>query len=160
MGRPSKYNPKLGDEICERLAEGESLLRMCRDDHLPHSRVVRRWVLGQGIPEAHAEDFRSNYNEARLAYEDCVFEELDEVARRATQSDVARATLWSSNSKWSLARMNRAKFGDRHDLGLHGTPGEPPVTTSSVNVNLASLNPKQQASLRELARLAIEGAEE
>jgi len=150
----------LGIEICERLAEGESLLRMCKDDHMPHSRNVRCWTLGQGIPEKYAEEFQQNYNTARLAYEECVFEELDAEARTVAQGDVARATLWSSNTKWSLARMNRAKFGDRHDLGLHGTPGEPPVTTSSVNVNLASLNPKQQASLRELARLAIEGAED
>ena len=156
VGRPSKYTPKLGNEICDRLAEGESLLRMCKDDHMPHSRNVRRWVLGQGIPEQHAEDFRQNYNAARILYEDCTFEKLDSMPLDV-MLDPQRAKIWSENTKWSLKSMNRAKFGDRQDLGISGVEGQPPVTTSNVNVNLANLSPKDQAKLRDLARQAITG---
>ena len=30
-GRPTKYNAKIADEICERLALGQSLREICRD---------------------------------------------------------------------------------------------------------------------------------
>jgi hypothetical protein len=155
-GRPSGYTPELGEEVCRRLSEGESVLRMCKEsDYLPSTRTIRRWALGQGIPAEHFNDFRLNYDRARLEYQDYVHEELDEQARNAGQTDVARATLWSNNTKWSLARMNRAKFGDRSELGIAGVEGGVPVTTSNVSVNLANLGPKDQAKLRELARQSI-----
>lgn len=45
MGRPSKFTQELADEICTRLANGETLLRMCREqDHMPVRSVVSRWV--------------------------------------------------------------------------------------------------------------------
>jgi hypothetical protein len=153
-GRPSSFTPELGHEICERLAEGESLLRMCEDDHMPWSRTVRRWMLGQGIPEKYYEEFSQNYAKARLSYEDCVFEKLDSMPLDV-KLDPQRAKIWSENTKWSLKNMNRAKFSDRQDLGISGVPGAPPVTTSNVNINLANLSSKDQAKLRELARQAI-----
>ena len=46
MARPTKYTTKMGDEICKRLAEGESLNRICKDEHIadkfPESQVVKK----------------------------------------------------------------------------------------------------------------------
>jgi len=44
MGRPTKLTPALQNEILERLAEGESLLVICRDDDaMPARSTVSRW---------------------------------------------------------------------------------------------------------------------
>ena len=42
-GRPSKYTPELADEICERLANGEPLARICRDERMPSVVTVWNW---------------------------------------------------------------------------------------------------------------------
>lgn len=43
IGRPSLKTPAMLDEILERLANGESLTAICRDDHMPDFRTVWRW---------------------------------------------------------------------------------------------------------------------
>lgn len=43
MSRPTSYTPALADEICERLAAGETLRDICRDEHIPSFRSVYRW---------------------------------------------------------------------------------------------------------------------
>ena len=35
MGRPTDYRQETADAICERLANGESLRAICRDDAMP-----------------------------------------------------------------------------------------------------------------------------
>jgi len=43
MGRVSSYTKKQGEEICERLASGETLEDICRDPHMPAARTVGDW---------------------------------------------------------------------------------------------------------------------
>jgi len=42
-GRPCVFTPELGAEICERLSEGETLVSICRDEHMPQAGTVRAW---------------------------------------------------------------------------------------------------------------------
>ena len=48
MSAPTQYAPKytreLADVICQRLASGEALKAICREDEMPSSRTVRKWV--------------------------------------------------------------------------------------------------------------------
>ena len=44
-GRPSKYTKAVADEICLRLAKGETLRSICRDEHMPHEATVRQWAV-------------------------------------------------------------------------------------------------------------------
>lgn len=44
MGRSSKYTKKLADEIVMRLANGEPLRQICRDEHIPSWCSVYRWI--------------------------------------------------------------------------------------------------------------------
>lgn len=43
-GRPTKFTKQIAQEILERLAEGETLLAICRDHHLPTRSSVSRWT--------------------------------------------------------------------------------------------------------------------
>jgi|GEM_PF-680255 len=43
-GRPSSFTEALGAEICARLAAGESLSRICRDEGMPHRVTVNDWT--------------------------------------------------------------------------------------------------------------------
>lgn len=76
IGRPTKYNKKLDDEICSRLASGESLNAICRDDHIPHRVNVMRWLLATDKPLY--DDFRTNYALAReIQYQNMADDILD-----------------------------------------------------------------------------------
>jgi hypothetical protein len=43
-GRPSKYTQEIAQEICLRLAEGEPLRQICRDDGMPEWRTIYDWM--------------------------------------------------------------------------------------------------------------------
>ena len=43
MGRPSDYNPQIAAIICERLANAESLLKICQDDDMPGYSTIYQW---------------------------------------------------------------------------------------------------------------------
>ncbi len=57
-GRPSIYSNDLADLICERLACGESLRKICDDKNLPDRSTVIRWL-------ARDPDFATKYARAR-----------------------------------------------------------------------------------------------
>ncbi len=43
-GRPSSFSQEIAEAICERLASGESLNSMCKDDNLPSITTVMNWL--------------------------------------------------------------------------------------------------------------------
>ena len=57
-GRPSKYAPEMAAEICERIAEGESLREICAGQDTPGKTTVLSWL------KKH-EEFRVQYARAR-----------------------------------------------------------------------------------------------
>lgn len=57
-GRPTKYTDALADEICRRIAEGEMLLQIVRDKHMPERSTIYGWI-------EQYEDFSDNYARVR-----------------------------------------------------------------------------------------------
>lgn len=43
-GRPTKYTQKLANEICKRMASGESVNAICKDASMPARSTVMLWV--------------------------------------------------------------------------------------------------------------------
>lgn len=159
-GRPSKYTPEVGDTLCLRLAMGMSLTKACDDDAMPHFVTVRRWLLGQGIPAEYVEDFRINYEAARQLQAEAHFDELyDDAATVLPETGhVGAGKLKADAIKWRLARMNRAKYGDKADLNIGGQGDAPPVQTEQA-VDLTSLSPEERKELARLAQRTITGKE-
>jgi hypothetical protein len=44
MARPSIFTEELAEEICAQLADGHSLLAVCRADGMPTTRTVYYWL--------------------------------------------------------------------------------------------------------------------
>lgn len=42
-GRPSKFQQKLADGICQRLTQGEPYVKICQDTHMPNFSTICRW---------------------------------------------------------------------------------------------------------------------
>ena len=60
LGRPSKYSEGVAAEITERVSNGESLLEICKSEHLPARSTVMQWIKNH-------EDFRTSIAYARAA---------------------------------------------------------------------------------------------
>lgn len=73
MGRPSLYSPELLTTICERLAEGEPLAVICRDEGMPAARTVRSWALDR-------DDVAAAIARARVLGFDAIAEECLEIS--------------------------------------------------------------------------------
>ena len=74
-GRPSLFTTELGDEICNRIADGESLRAICDAADMPDKVTVFRWLLA----EEH-KDFSNRYIRARDIQADVLFDEIHQIA--------------------------------------------------------------------------------
>lgn len=130
-----EYSDELGAEICRRIAEGESVRSICKSDGMPRPETVSRWVTER--PE-----FGQLYARAREVQAEVYFDEVIDLAdgaaeaadalaeeaasladdkhaadvyRRVYSEEIQARRLRIDSRKWRLARMNRAKYGDRVD---------------------------------------------
>lgn len=135
MGRPSNYTDELADQICERIASGNSLSAVLRGEGMPGYSTVMRW-LGEH------QSFRDNYARAMEWRADGKFDELDEVSEEAcraeTPVEVAGLKLKADNIKWQLARMNAKKYGDKTQAEISGPGG----SAIPVSVSVSFVAPK------------------
>lgn len=141
-GRPSKYTPELGDEICARLAAGESLRQICRDDSMPDESAVRGWALNLEHP------FSPLYTRAReIGYHGMADEVLeiaddgrndtltDEDGNEITNQDVIqRSRLRVDTRKWILAKMLPKIYGDKITQEVTGKDGTALVPVLNVTI--------------------------
>lgn len=128
MGRPSEYTTEIASEICERLAAGESLRAICRDDGMPSEAAVRGWVIDN------REGFAAQYARAREAQAHSIAEELLEISDDGSNDwmersgkdgeagwqlngeHVQRSRLRADTRKWLLSKMLPKVYGDKLTL--------------------------------------------
>lgn len=130
MGRPSSYSESVASEICMRIAEGESLLAICKDDHLPSRTTVHEWIVDN------KNGFADMYARAKAACVDRMAEEIIEIANtpeigvktvskatgmETTEGDmVEHRRLKIDARKWYLSKVAPKKYGDKLDLNHTG----------------------------------------
>ncbi|MCA3573119.1 MAG: hypothetical protein IOC86_04330 [Aestuariivirga sp.] len=132
IGRPHSFRPEVGDAICERLVNGESLRAICRDPEMPSVGVVLRWVAegdiqadesGKGMSEAHAalRRFREQYLRARQEQADVLADEIIDIADRATDPQIARLQI--DSRKWYAGKVRPKVYGEGIALRHTGADG-------------------------------------
>ncbi len=119
-GRPSKYSAKLAAMICERLANGETLRRICREQDMPARSSVQKWL-------NEISEFSDQYAKARELQADYWADEILEIADdtsedqsedgKANNELVNRSRLRVDSRKWLLSKMVPKKYGDKLELG-------------------------------------------
>ena len=139
MARPTDYNQDIATEICSRLASGEPLVKMCRDEGMPGTSTVYRWLLAN-------ESFRDMYARAREDQADTLADEIIEIAdeyvvaektttkangdvERVTGDAVDRSRLRVDARKWVAAKLKPRKYGDFGRQEISGADGGPVVVT-------------------------------
>ena len=104
-GRPNVFTPDLADEICERLAEGESLRAVCDDPAMPSRATVMGWI-------ERDEGFRFAYAEAKRDMLECELDKILEIADDDTIG-VERRRLMIHARMWRLSKLLPKKYGER-----------------------------------------------
>lgn len=159
-GRPSSRTPERVAAICARLAEGESLRSICRDEGMPSKITVLRWLDAD-------ESFRAQYAQAREQGFDAMADQLLEIADDATRDTVdteqgprmdaewvARSRLRVDARKWLLSKLAPKKYGERAQVDVTNSDGSLQLDETARAARLAQLLAKAQE------RKAADGGDE
>lgn len=142
-GRPSIYSPALAEEICIRLAGGESLRSICSNEQFPNKSTVLRWLF-----DGKHETFCDQYAKAREAQAEHMADELLDIADDATNDymvressegsfvqlapeHINRSRLRVDTRKWVASRLLAKKYGDKVE-NTHVGDANRPIAVAEV----------------------------
>lgn len=111
-GRPSAFTQEIADEICERLAHGETLRKMVLDEHMPASAMIYRWLDNN-------ESFREQYAQARVRQADYYAEMIIDESFGAHDASIGRLRM--DALKWASSKIAPKKYGDKIELESNST---------------------------------------
>jgi len=137
-GRPSSYSEEIADEICNRLALGESLIQMCKDEHLPSRETVRTWIIAfpsfsakyararEEQQEHHAEEILAIADDSSNDWMD---REMDNgrIERVVDHENIQRARLRVDTRKWIMSKLAPKKYGEKITQEHTGPEGGPAI---------------------------------
>jgi hypothetical protein len=140
QGRPTVYTEKLADAILARLAAGEPLRTICRDEGMPDESTVRAWALDPKHPIAErymrareiglysmADEILEIADDSRNDHVDRITRS-GEVVRAVDEESISRSKVRIAARQWLLSKALPKAFGERleHTGGLTlDTPPEP-----------------------------------
>lgn len=122
MSRPTNYTPELDSKICERIAAGESLSQICRDDDMPHRDTVYEW---KGKNQAFSDRYARAVEDRAENLASEIVEISDESAVDPTSESVAAARLKVDARKWIASKLFPRKYGDKVQTEHSGPDGKP-----------------------------------
>lgn len=161
IGRPSKYTPELAQEICERLANGEPLRQICRDDHMPSWVAIYDWMRRDDMAGDKSVGLSLAIARAREVGQDAIAEQiwldmqveperiLSEGGGRIDSGYVQLIKARADIGLKLLAKWNPKRYGDRVELA--GDKDNPlhinaQIETKTLFTNiLENLEAKKQA---------------
>lgn len=111
-GRPSEFTKELGDQICEQLAEGKSIRRICREMGIARLTVLR-W-------RDHYPEFNAQYARSRELGMDALGDEIIELAETADNDNYNPRRLEIDTKKWVMSKIARKTFGDKSEVEHSG----------------------------------------
>lgn len=135
MKKPVRYSKEIAAEICERLADGEALDRICEDTPgMPTATAVRLWALKDH------DGFASEYARARELQAHKLAEEIRQIAdtpvegvTTTTKADggveerrgdmIEHRRLQIDARKWYLSKVLPKVYGDKQQIEHSGEIG-------------------------------------
>jgi hypothetical protein len=138
VARPTIYSEAIAASICERIADGESLRAICKDEGMPAKSSVFKWLIEH-------KEFSDQYARARETQADTIFDEILDIADDGTNDWMVKNTAdgeaigWRENGealrrsalrvdarKWMAGKLRPKKYGDK--VQHTGADGEGPVS--------------------------------
>ena len=128
------FNQETADKVCERLAAGESLNAICKEDGFPAESTVRRWAM------LDVEGFAANYTRARELQAHYLADQIITISdttlegeETTIKADGSRETkigdmlghrkLQVDSRKWYLSKVLPKVYGDKMETTHKGSVG-------------------------------------
>ena len=128
MGRHTEYTPEIAKEFCSRLVDGTSVRTVCKDEEMPCTSTIFKWMAEQ--PE-----FSEQYAKAKMMAAEALAEEIFDIVDDEVSSPVMidgvplqidgkivmardnvgvqHAKLRADVRKWYLSKIMPKKYGDK-----------------------------------------------
>lgn len=137
-GRPEIYSDELALEVCNRIADGNSLRKVCLDEEMPSKTTVFRWIRDH-------KEFRDQYAHACEERSEAMSEEILDISDDGTNDwmevegrggntytvlnneAMQRSRLRIETRKWLMSKMKPKKYGDKLDVTSDGKPLPTPI---------------------------------
>lgn len=136
----TRWCPEIAHELCERMANGETIDQMAKEPHMPDGRSIRRWI------EQHP-DFGQDYARARVAQMHAWADQIVKLSDENVETDykvsvdldsadlekieengvvifrykrkyIDRAKLMIDTRKWLMARIAAEDFGEKQQVSV------------------------------------------
>lgn len=135
-GRPTDYNDEIAEIICGRIACGESVLAISKDDRMPSQTAIYSWLYRH-------KEFAEKYARAREAQMDVMANEIleisddtekdthtttygDGVERTSPNTEwISRSRLRVDSRKWLMSKLAPKKYADKIVQQHTGADGGP-----------------------------------
>lgn len=150
-----RYSDEIATEICQRLACGESLKGICKDDHMPDKRAVNYWLFDGAHPE-----FEAKYRFARECQAEGNAEEIVEIADGGAPIEITgedamtrlhRDKVRISVRQWNAEKLLWKRYGARQQVEHSGA-----VETKREFIDPRLLGAEQRDELRRLLMSVLE----
>ncbi len=110
------YPLETRDEILRRIADGESLRAICRDDEMPDRTTVENWLQSDA-------EFSAKYARAREAQADGILDGMADIEARVSvgdlRPDAARVVLESQ--RWRAEKLKPKVYGSKTSVEHSGS---------------------------------------
>lgn len=144
----AEFSQELFDQICERIADGESLRAICNDEGMPSKASMMRWLAADPL-------LSDQYARAREMQADALFDEMLDIADNA-QNDwmerkaekgsgyelngehIQRSRLRLDARKWMAGKLRPKVYGDKLELAVTKPPTEEELD-AAIAAKLAAL---------------------
>lgn len=141
VGRPSSYSDDIADDICERMLNGQSLVKICEDECMPSRASVYRWMDARP-------DFATRCARAREGMADFLVDEIQELADKTTELNVNSQKVKIATKQWRAMKIAPRIYGESSRTELTGENGGP-IRIAATTIDARQLEPEAREALKQ-----------
>lgn len=122
----AEFSQALFDQICERMAQGETLRKICAAPDMPNITTVWKWKEADDV-------LGKQYAHAREAQADAQFERIGDTVDKVESGalDPAQARTMIDALKWTAGKLRPKVYGDKVAIG--GADDLPAIKTEDAS---------------------------
>lgn len=135
VGRPHGYTEEKALEICELVADGQSINKIAKMPGMPNRSTILKWF--RDVPE-----FSTMYARAKEIGFEVLADEIIDLADAEVNTDkdqLRRHQLMIDTRKWLLAKLQPRKYGERVTQEIVGNKEEAPVQIEVTKEEIARI---------------------
>ena len=142
-GRPTIFTQELADDICDRVAAGETIAAICREEEMPDRTTIWRWM--RATPEfaeqlQYAIELRCDHwvDETIEISDDSKDDTIEVVTDEGelkifpNTAKIQRDRLRVDTRKWAACKLYRRRYGD-HVVQEHTGKDGGPIQSQTID---------------------------